>query len=111
MILVFRSRSCPVVFEYLEDLPFDENFELSLFETKSESVVGATILNPEFDKDLETEIANQLIDAYILNLQTSIMATNIPEFLESSCATLGSFVVVSSSKIPIEPPFIPTIPV
>jgi len=97
---MFRSHSCPVVFEYLEDLEFDENFDLSLFETKSESVVGSTVLNLEFVKDLETEKANRSIDDYILNLKTSIMATNIPEFLESASLTLGSSVVVSVPDIP-----------
>ena len=58
MIPVFRSHSCPVVFEYLEDLPFDENFELSLFETKFESAIGVTTLNLEFVNDLETEREN-----------------------------------------------------
>ena len=110
VIPVFKSRSCPVVFEYLEDIEFDEQFELSLFETKSESVVGSTALNPEFVKDLETKKANRSIENYILTLQTAILATNIPEFSESASATLGSSNIVSSSKIPSEPPFIPTIP-
>ncbi len=85
------------------------SFELSLFKTKFESVIGATALNPEFVKDLETERENLSIDAYILNLQTSIVVTNIPEFLESASATLGSYVVVSNSEIPTEIPFISTI--
>ena len=110
VIPVFRSHSCLVVFEYLEDLEFDEHFYLSLFETKSESDVGSTVLNPEFVKDLETIKANRSIDDYILKLQTSIVATNIPKFLESASTTLGSSASVSNSKIPIEPPFIPTIP-
>lgn len=59
---------------------------------------------------LETERENRSIDAYILNIQNSIVATNIPEFLESASATLGSSVVVSSLEIPTEPLFIPTIP-
>jgi len=111
VIPVFRSHSCPLVFEYLEYLLFDEHFDLSLFETKSESAVGATVLNPKFVQYLETERENRSIDAYILNLQNSIVATNIPEFLESTCATLGSSVVVSGSEIPTELPFIHTIPV
>ena len=110
VILVFRSHSCPVVFEYLEDLEFDEHFYLSLFETKFESTVGSIVLNPNFVKYLETEKANRSIDDYILNLQTSIVATNIPEFLESASATLGLSAVVFGSEIPTENPFIPTIP-
>lgn len=97
VIPVFRSHSCPVVFEYLEDLEFDEHFDLSLFETKSESDVGSTILNLEFVKDLETKKANKSIDDYILKLQTSIVATNIPKFLQSASSTLGSSTIASSS--------------
>ena len=39
------------------------------------------------------------------------MASNIANFLDSSFATLGSSAIVSSSGIPTETPFIPTIPV
>ena len=111
VIPVFKSRSCPVVCQYLEDLEFDEQFEFSLFETKSESVVGSTALNLEFVKDIETERANRSIDDYILRHQTAITATNIPKFLESASATLGSSAIASSSGIPAETPFIRTIPV
>lgn len=100
-----------MVFEYLEDLEFDEKFDLSLFETKSESVVGSTILNPEFVKDHETKKANKSIDDYILKqLQTSIVASNIIDFIEFASTTLGSSTIASSSKIPTEPPFTPTLP-
>ena len=99
MIPVFKSHSCTAVFEYLKDLEFDEKFELSLFETKSKSVIDSTVLNPEFVKDLEIEKANRSIDSYILNLQNSIVATNIPEFIESASATLGS-VSVSIFSLP-----------
>ena len=108
---VFRSHSCPVIFQYLEDIPFDEHFDLSLFETTSEIIVGDTILNPKFIQYIETERENRSIDAYILNLQTSIVATNIPKLLKSAFATLGSSAVLSSFEIPTEPPFIPTLPV
>ena len=109
VILVFRCHSCSVIFEYLEDLQFDEHFDLSLFETKSESALGATFLNLEFVQYLETERENRSIDAYIMNLQTSIVATNISESLESASTTLGSSAVLSSLEIPTKPPFIPTL--
>ena len=87
---MFKAQSCPVGFEYLEDQEFDEQFELSLFETKSESAVDSTILNPEFVQNLETERTNKSIDDYILNrLQNSIVASNISNFLETASATLG----------------------
>jgi len=109
---IFRSHSCPVVFQYLEDLLFDEHFDLSLFETKSESAVGDIVLNLQFVQYLETERANRSIDAYILNsLQTSIVATNIPELFEYAFATLGASVVLSSTNVHSHTKFIPTLPV
>lgn len=62
---MFKSHSCPNIFEYLEELEFDEHFELSLFETKSKRVVDYTVPNPQFLVDLEMERANRLIDNYI----------------------------------------------
>ena len=53
MIHPFKSLSCPTIFEYLEDLEFDEQFELSLFETRYENSIGSTVINPEFIKYLE----------------------------------------------------------
>ena len=66
MTLVFKSHSCPNIFEYLEELEFDERFEISLFESKSERDIGYTVPNPQFLVDLETERANRLIDNYIV---------------------------------------------
>jgi len=43
---VFKSHSCPDIFEYIEELDFDELFEISLFETKSERLVDSTVPNP-----------------------------------------------------------------
>ena len=82
-----------------------------MFETKSESATGSTVINPEFIKYLEVEQENRSINNYILNLQNSIVATNIPEFIESASQTLGPSEIASGSRIPTEPPFIPTIPV
>jgi len=104
-----KSHSYPTVFEYIEDIEFDDHFVLSLFETKSESATGSTVINPEFIKYLEVEQANRSIDNYILNLQNSIVATNIPEFIESTSQTLGPSEIASGSRIPTEPSFIPTI--
>ena len=62
---MFNSHSCPSIFEYLEELEFDERFEISLCETKSERVVDYTVPDPKFLVDLETERANRSIDNYI----------------------------------------------
>jgi len=70
---VFKSHSCPNIIEYLEELEFDERFEISLFETKSKRVVDYTVPNPQFLVDLETERANRSIDnSIIAQLQTPI---------------------------------------
>ena len=70
---VFKSHSCPDIFEYIEELEFDEQFELSLFETKSKRAVDFTVHNPHFFVDLETERDNRSIDNYIIaQLQTPI---------------------------------------
>lgn len=109
---VFKSHSCPVEFQYLENLPFYEHFDLSLFEAKSESMIGDTVLNQEFVEDLEIERVNRSIDDYILNsLQSSIVATNILELLESASTTLGSSTALSSFEVHSQPKFIPTLPV
>ena len=68
-----------------------------MFETKSESATASTVINPEFIKYLEVEQENRSIDNYILNLQNSIVATNIPEFIESASQILGPSVVTSDS--------------
>ena len=51
---VFKSHSYPDNVEYLKELEFDERFEISLFESKSERAVDYTIPNLQFLVDLET---------------------------------------------------------
>ena len=60
---MFKSHSCPDIFEYLEELEFDERFEISLFESKFERAIDYTVPNPRFLVDLETERANRFIAA------------------------------------------------
>ena len=43
---MLKSHSYPDIVEYIEELEFDEQFELSLFETKSERAVDSTVHNP-----------------------------------------------------------------
>ena len=109
---MLKSFSCPAIFKYLEELDFDARFELSLFETKSESVVGSIVPNSDFAAALEIEKSNKAIENFILRqLQTEIEASNIVDFLEAASATLGSSVTAFNPKSPTEQPFIPTIPV
>lgn len=106
-----KSHSCPALFEYLEEIPFDTRFELSLFKTKSEITLDSIVPNPDFAAALEFERHNKLIDNFILrHLQTTIQAANLTEVLESISTNIGSTVTTSTSRVPTEPPFIPTIP-
>lgn len=63
---VVKSHSCPAIFEYLEELAFDEKFELSLFKTKSENALDSIVPNLDFAVALEFEKHNKLIDNFIL---------------------------------------------
>ena len=108
---VFRSRSCPTIFKYLEELDFDEKFELSLFKTKSKNALQSIIPNPDFLAALNIEKSNKSIENFILRqLETDIEAANIIDFIEATFATLGAVPTPSSSRVPTEPPFIPTLP-
>lgn len=108
---MFRSRSCPTIFEYLEELDFDEKFELSLFKTKSKKVLESIVPNLDFLSTLNIEKSNKSIENFILRqLQTDIEATNIIDFLEAASPTLGTISTPSSSRVPMQPPFIPTLP-
>ena len=103
---------------FVEDLSFDENFELSLFRNKSENDIDDTVLDPDFLVDIEVQRANTSIDDYILNSPQSITVTNIPEPSESlgtafpppHSSTLPSFNSKLSSP-PLTPPSNPTSPV
>lgn len=62
---MFKSHSCPDIFEYLEELVFDDRFKISLFESKYEKAVDYTVPDTQFLVDLEMEGVNRLIDNYI----------------------------------------------
>jgi len=52
---LLKSHSCPVEWLFLEDLPFDEHFELSLFRTTSYSELLDIVQDLEFLKELKTQ--------------------------------------------------------
>ena len=62
---LYRSRSCPVKWIRLEDEPFDEYFETSLFVTFSESRLAHTVHHPLFIKDLQLEIVTSHLDKHL----------------------------------------------
>ena len=79
-----KSHSCPAIFEYLEELDFDEKFELSLFKTQSESALDSLVPNPDFAAALKVEKHNKLIENFILrHPQSDIQAANLADFLEA----------------------------
>lgn len=54
-----KANSCPDDWLFLEDLPFDVQFDLSLFRTKYESVLNETVIDPDFIAYLEVQRANK----------------------------------------------------
>ena len=50
-----KANSCPDEWLFLEELPFDVPFDLSLFKTKSENAMDETVLDPNFIADLEIQ--------------------------------------------------------
>ena len=65
---------------FIEDLPFDEYFDLSIFRTKFESALEDTVLDPEFTAELEVQRENLSIDQYLLNSpQSSLTTVKIPD--------------------------------
>ena len=106
--LLSRSASCPVKIIYVDEIPFDARFETSLFVNFSETKLSRLVLDPLFAEDLQYRFVSYHLDR---QLQNSVVATNTPEFTESASQTLGPSEFASSSRIPTEPPFIPTIPV
>lgn len=83
---ILRSHTWPSEWLFVEELYFDDNFELYLFRNKSKNALEDTDLDPEFLVDIEVQRANSSIDDYILNSPQSITATYIPEPSESSGA-------------------------
>ena len=59
---VFRSYTWPSEWVFVEDLSFDENFELSLFRNKSEIDIDDTVLDPDFLVYIEVQRTNTSIN-------------------------------------------------
>jgi len=57
-----KADSCPDEWLFLEDLPFDEYFDLSLFRTRSQSALNDIVLDPEFTVELKVQRENLSID-------------------------------------------------
>jgi len=59
---LYRSRSSPVKWIYLEDESFDGYFETSLFVTFSDSGLAHTVHDPLFIEDLQLEVVTSHLD-------------------------------------------------
>ena len=57
---VFRSYTWPSQWFFVEDLSFDENFELSLFRNKSENDIDDIVLDHEFLVNIEVQRENTI---------------------------------------------------
>ena len=96
---------------FLEYLPFDLSFDLSLFITKSENALDDIVLDLEFIVDLEVHKENQPIDEYILNSpQSSLTTAKTPKLSELVSTTLSSPLFPSTSEVHSPPPFIASLP-
>lgn len=62
---LYRSRSCLVKWIYLEDEPFDEQFETSLFVTFSESELVRLVHDPVFIEYLQLEVVTSHLDRHL----------------------------------------------
>jgi len=88
---IVRSNSSPAVIKYFEDLDFDEDFELSLFRTKSESALDTLVLDPDFAAVINLERHNKVVESFILrHIQSSVHATTLVDFLENISDHIGS---------------------
>lgn len=106
-----KANSHPDECLFLEDLPFGELFDLSIFKTRSESALDDIVLDPKFVVDLEVQKENQSIDEYILNSPlSSLTIAKIPEPFELVSTTLSSPLFPSTSEIHSSPPFIRSLP-
>jgi len=63
----FRSTSCPDRWIYLEDEPFDEHFEISLFTTSPDFELIDLLPDPLFIEQLQFEIVNSHLDRHLQN--------------------------------------------
>ena len=108
---LFRFNSYPSEWLFIEDLPFDEYFGLSLFRTKSESALNDTVLDPKFTIELEVQRANLSIDQHLLNSpQSSLTTAKIPELSEAVSTTHSSPLFPSNFEVHSPPPLIPSLP-
>ena len=106
-----KAYSFPNEWLFLEYLPFDLLFDISLFRTRSESALEDIVIDPKFIAYLEVQKANHSIDEYILNsLQSSLTTAKIPEIFELVSTTLSSPLFPSTSEVHSPPPFIPSLP-
>ena len=62
---LYRSRSCPLKWIYLEDEPFYQFFETSLFVTFSDSELAHTVHDPLFIEDLQVEFFTSHLDKHL----------------------------------------------
>jgi len=106
-----KVDSCLDEWLFLEDLPFDEYFDLSLFRTRSENALDDIVLDPEFTTEVEVQRENLSIDQCILNSpQLSLTTVRIPELSEIDSTSFSSPFFPSISKVHPSSPFIPSLP-
>ena len=88
---LYRSRSYPVKWIYLEDEPFNEFFETSLFVTFSESGLAHTVHDPLFIEDLQLEVVTSHLDRHLQNsIQSELTSKRTPNLSVITTASPSS---------------------
>lgn len=103
--------SCLDEWLFLEDLPFDVSFDLSLFRTKSESALDDLVLDPKFIKELEVRRENQSVNQYLIHSpQLSLTTIKIPELSETTSTSFISPLFPHNFEVHSSSPLIPSLP-
>ena len=109
---IYRSRSCPIRCSYLEDEPFDEQFETSLFVTFPDSKLVPLVPDPIFIEELQFEAVSSSIDRHLqssIQFELTSERTPNPFTVTAASTSSSSFPLISQPKItpPQTPPSTP----
>ena len=89
---------------YLEDAPFDEYFETSLFVTFSDSGLARTVHDPIFIEELQLEVVTSHLDRHLQNsIQSVLTSEGTPNLFVITTASPSSSTFPQTSQPRITP--------
>lgn len=105
---IYRSRSCPVIWIFLEDEPFDEHFETSLFVTFYDTELSCLVPDPVFIENLQFEAVSVSIDKHLQNsIQSELTSERTPDPSTITTTSPSSSSVPHTSQPQTTPPQTP----